>query len=188
VTTKINGYALAGLAAGFVLFWSGFTGKGVLASVQSLIQGKSPQSNPTVNSPQDPAQGTTGSTTGAGYSIATNIPAGKGSYSQSGLQQLWINNGGPSNTAAFAAAVAMAESGGNANITSTNPDGGINVGLWQLDTKGVGSPYSVQELSDANLNCQKTIMATSGGTNWSEWGDPVAAAVGHHYTPGAPVP
>jgi hypothetical protein len=104
------------------------------------------------------------------------------------VEKLWTDNGGPANTAAFAAAIAKAESGGSATVTSRNPDGGTNVGVFQLDTKGVGSGYSVAELQDANLNTQLTIMATGGGTNWSEWGNPVSAAVGGHYTPGSPVP
>jgi len=53
MATKVNGYAAAALGAGLVLFWSGFTGKGILATTQSVIQGKNPQENPAVNAPQD---------------------------------------------------------------------------------------------------------------------------------------
>jgi hypothetical protein len=56
MTTRINGYAAASLGAGTLLFWSGLTGKGILATTQSVIQGKSPQSNPAVNAPQDASQ------------------------------------------------------------------------------------------------------------------------------------
>ena len=40
--------------------------------------------------------------------------------------------------AVTAAAVAMAESSGRSWVTSANPDGGTNVGPWQLDTPGGG--------------------------------------------------
>lgn len=182
---RLNGTALAGLATGIVFLYAGVKGKSVSQSVQYIIQGKNPAGSPRANPITAPAAGAAPT---AGFDIAENIPAGKGSYSRAGAAQLWVSNGGPSSTAAFAAAVAMAESGGSATVTSSNPDGGINVGIFQLDTKGVGAGYSAEQLQDANLNTQITIMATNGGTNWSEWGDPVTAAVGYHYTPGSPVP
>ena len=169
-----TGAALAAGVTGIILVWSGIENRSVLTTVKDLIAGQKPTPGPQTA----PA---------AGYSIATNIPAGKGSYSEAGIQQLWINNGGPSDTAAFAGAVGMAESSGDASATSPNPNGGTNVGIFQLDTTGVGEGYTVQELSDPNLNTQVTIMATNGGTNWEEWGDPVTAAVGYHYTPGEPI-
>lgn len=52
---KVNGWAVAALGGGVLLFWSGFTGRGVLASVQTVIQGKAPSVNPQVNAPQDVA-------------------------------------------------------------------------------------------------------------------------------------
>lgn len=51
-----------------------------------------------------------------------------------------------------AVAVALAESSGDPNVTSSNPDGGTNVGLWQLDTKGEGAGYSVRQLQDPLTN------------------------------------
>lgn len=158
--------------------------------VKAALQGKSLPATAQVTSYEtqvSSAAAGSSATSGApsgGYSVATNVPAAKGSYDTAGLEKLWKDNGGPADTAAFAAQVAMAESSGNPKATSRNPDGGTNVGLWQLDTPGgVGAGYSVAELQDPNLNCQVTIMATNGGTNWSEWGDPVTAAVGYHYTP-----
>jgi hypothetical protein len=168
--------AIAAGSAGLILVWSGIENKSALSTLKSIIAGKAPTPGPGAVAPA------------AGFDIATNIPAAQGSYSQSALESLWTDNGGPADTAAFAAAVGMAESGGNPKATSANPDGGTNVGVFQLDTTGVGGGYSVAELSDPNLNTQVTIMATGGGTDWSEWGDPVTAAVGYHYTPGGPVP
>jgi hypothetical protein len=182
VPGKINGFSIAYTVVGGIVLWSGIAGASVSDAFKDILAGKSVTSDGSEDIGNEP------STAAGGYDIATNIPAGKGDYTENQLQALWTDNGGPSDTAAFAAAVAMAESGGSATVTSANPDGGTNVGVFQLDTKGVGSGYSVAELQDANLNTQLTIMTTSGGTNWTQWGDPVTEAVGYHYTPGDPVP
>lgn len=55
--------------------------------------------------------------------------------------------------AKMAAAVALAESSGRTDAVSANPDGGTNVGLWQLDTPhGKGAGYSVSALKNPNTN------------------------------------
>lgn len=85
------------------------------------------------------------------------------------IKALWTGHGGAAGKANLAAAVALAESSGRTYITSPNPDGGTNVGLWQLDTKGVGAGHSVADLQDPPTNARITIMATANGTNWSHW-------------------
>jgi Lysozyme like domain len=85
------------------------------------------------------------------------------------LEGLWIQNGGNPATAPIAAAIAMAESTGRSWVTSANPDGGTNVGPWQLDTKGVGSGYSVAQLQDPNTNAAVAVKGSDNGTNWSDW-------------------
>jgi len=91
-------------------------------------------------------------------------------YTYAQLEQLWINNGGSKMTAPLAAAIAEAESSGRSDATSSNPDGGTNVGLWQLDTPGgVGAGHSVSALQDPNLNAQVAVRGSSGGSDWSEW-------------------
>lgn len=176
----LSGIAVAAVGAGTLLVYAGIKGKSLLGEVQAVVAGKPPSAAAAASPVTSPSATTTAA---GGYEVATGMPASQGSYTEAGLEKLWTDNGGPADTAAFAAQVAMAESSGNASATSANPDGGTNVGLWQLDTKGVGSGYPVQDLMDANLNCQITIMATGGGVNWQEWGDPVTAAVGYHYTP-----
>lgn len=87
-----------------------------------------------------------------------------------GLEKLWTSNGGNPATANIAAAIAEAESAGQPQATSANPDGGTNVGLWQLDTPGgKGAGYSVSQLQDPNTNARVTIMGTVNGTDWSAW-------------------
>lgn len=100
-------------------------------------------------------------------------PAVSGNYTIPELETLWTSQGGSSNTAFEAANVAMAESSGRPGVTSSNPDGGTNVGLWQLDTKGVGSGYTVAQLQDPATNARLTIMHTANGTVWTQWANPV---------------
>jgi hypothetical protein len=92
-----------------------------------------------------------------------------GTLSYAQLTRLWVSNGGDSRTANVAAAVALAESSGRTGVTSPNPDGGTNVGLWQLDTKGVGAGHTVAELQNPDTNARITVMGSANGSNWSHW-------------------
>lgn len=96
------------------------------------------------------------------------MPAGKAFT----IEQLYAlaRKGGFSVTGAInAAAVAMAESSGIPTNTSPNPDGGTNVGLMQLDTRGVGAGHSIKELQDPLLNMQIAQKASRDGTDWHWW-------------------
>lgn len=167
---RINGTALASIAVGSVLLYSGVTGKSVLKAVQSIVQGNSPKSVPNTN--QISGQG------GSDASTAAQITAGGSSFSSGSvlnhgqLAALWVQAGGSQATANNAACHAMQESSGRADVTSANPDGGTNVGLWQLDTKGVGAGYSVDTLKDPMANARITVMATRNGVDWSKWATP----------------
>ena len=96
-------------------------------------------------------------------------PTAAGTLSYAAITRLWVTSGGNSRTANLAAAVAMAESSGRTGVTSANPDGGTNVGLWQLDTKGVGAGHTVAELQNPDTNARITVMGSANGTNWSHW-------------------
>jgi hypothetical protein len=72
----------------------------------------------------------------------------------------------------------MAESSGDTLSQSSNPDGGTNWGLWQLDTKGVGAGHPVADLTDPVKSTQITIMATRNGTDWADWADSYTAIHG----------
>ena len=111
--------------------------------------------------------------TGGGANVGGTAPAHSGTYDIPALEALWASQGGSGQTAFAAANVGMAESSGNPDITSANPDGGTNVGLWQLDTKGVGAGYTVAQLQDPATNARLTIMHTANGTNWQFWADAV---------------
>lgn len=76
-----------------------------------------------------------------------------------------------------AAMVGEAESSGRTWITSPNPDGGTNVGIMQLDTRGVGAGHSVQQLQDPTTNMQLAFKDSKDGTDWGHWATwPTAAA------------
>jgi hypothetical protein len=90
-------------------------------------------------------------------------------YSYAQLEGLWIANGGSRAVAPLAAAIALAESSGNAKVTSANPDGGVNVGLWQLDTKGKGAGHTVAQLQDPATNAALAVKGSRNGTDWSAW-------------------
>lgn len=177
---------LAILGIGMYLAWFGIhywaRGGWPTAPVKSVLQGKGlpdPGASTqltnaqltadvaSVTNAQNVAGATEGKPTGSGPSVS-------GSYDTNTLGQLWVSQGGASSTAFIAANVAMAESSGNAAATSSNPDGGTNVGLWQLDTPGgVGAGYTVEQLKDPATNARITIMHTANGTNWSQWADSV---------------
>jgi hypothetical protein len=110
---------------------------------------------------------------------ATPGPGIGGTYTQAGLQALWISNGGDPAYAGWASAIAEAESSGDPESKSSNPDGGTNYGIWQLDTKGVGAGYTVAQLQDPDQSTKITVMATRNGVDWSDWGDPVTSKYGY---------
>jgi hypothetical protein len=85
------------------------------------------------------------------------------------LEGLWITNGGNKAVAPLAAAIAMAESSGRTDVTSANPDGGVNVGLWQLDTRGKGSGHTVADLQNPATNAAVAVQGSKDGTDWSAW-------------------
>lgn len=91
-------------------------------------------------------------------------------YTYAQLMGLWINAGGSRAKAPIAAAIAEAESGGCSSAKSSNPDGGTNVGLWQLDTPGgVGAGYSAGQLSNGATNAKVAVKGSSNGRDWSAW-------------------
>jgi len=80
------------------------------------------------------------------------------------LEGIWILAGGNAQSAAMAAAIAMAESGGNANASRTNSNGSIDRGLWQINSSnGSGSSFDVM------TNARTAVFMSNGGSNWRPW-------------------
>jgi hypothetical protein len=85
--------------------------------------------------------------------------------------------------AVLATAVALAESGGDPKATSKNPDGGTNVGYFQLDTPGgEGAGYTVAQLQDPALNARVAYAAwvRDGRTFTKHWSTANNGAAGAH--------
>lgn len=64
-----------------------------------------------------------------------------------------------------AAAIAMAESGGD---TSAIGDDGTSYGLWQIHLPA-HPQYNAQSLLDANYNAVAAFAISDSGTNWTPW-------------------
>jgi lysozyme-like protein len=176
-----KGTAVAMMGAGGLFVYAGVKGYSILTAIHNIVQGKPPntgQSASLISAPTPTYGGTTSDNS------SPNGPSSSSAVGSAVIAAAWIAEGGPANTAHFASQVAIAESGGNASVTSANPDGGINVGWFQLDTRGVGAGYTVAQLQDSATNTRITIDATNGGRNWSDWADPVTDALpNHQYTP-----
>lgn len=84
------------------------------------------------------------------------------SYAQ--LKALWINNGGNPAVADVAAAIAMAESGGDPNATNVNTNGSTDRGYWQIN-----SVHGSQSTFDPIANVKAAINISNNGANWSPW-------------------
>jgi hypothetical protein len=164
----IDGVALGAIGAGSLFLYAGIRGVSVLKALQSLTQGKAPPAGNGATSASSP-----GSSTFLGLpGVQASALPSAGTYNAGQLAALWVQAGGDPAQAQNAACHAMQESSGSATVTSPNPDGGINVGLWQLDTKGKGAGYTVAELQNAQNNARITVFATSNGRDWSAWATP----------------
>lgn len=139
--------------------------------VKSVLQGKGVPAPTGKTSAVQTAAFVESSSAASSNTATPNGPGAtpQNSYDHASLMTLWSANGGSPGTANVAAAVAMAESSGNPKVTSSNPDGGTNVGLWQLDTKGKGAGYTVSQLQDPNTNARVAVFGSANGTNWSAW-------------------
>jgi hypothetical protein len=162
----IPGLAVAATAGGALLIYSGIRGANVSATLRSVVSGQKPSGATTepITASYQPATGTS--------SAAAGPAPVAGTYTTALLKALWISQGGSASTAANAACHAMQESSGRPGATSANPDGGVNVGLWQLDTRGVGAGYTVAQLKNPVTNARITVLATRNGTDWAQWATP----------------
>lgn len=166
----VNGIALGALAAGSVLLYSAVMDKSVLSTIEAVIKGEPPSSAAKAAAPAAGVTAAAGLTGESGVQ-PSGLPSA-GTYTPEQLQALWVMAGGSQAAKVNAACHAMQESSGNPLVTSANPDGGINVGLWQLDTRGKGAGYTVAELQNAVNNARITVSASGNGTDWSAWATP----------------
>lgn len=168
---KVNGSAVGVIAAGLVFLYAGIKGFSIPQTIQSIVQGKTPAKQAQVTGVGTPA--TSGAATGGMVpGIQNSALPSSGTYNTAQLEALWVQAGGSASGARNAACHAMQESSGVPTATSSNPDGGTNVGLWQLDTKGKGAGYSVSALQNALNNARITVLSTRNGADWSAWATP----------------
>jgi Lysozyme like domain len=107
-------------------------------------------------------------------------------YTYGQLKQLWIQNGGNKLAADIAAAVALAESGGDPNASNSNTDGSTDRGLWQIN-----SVHGSQSTFDVTANTKAAIAISGNGSNWQPWVTFQTGAYRKFLAPGtaaAPVP
>lgn len=80
------------------------------------------------------------------------------------IKSLWTRAGGSSSAQNMAAAIAMAESGGNPNISHRNSDGSIDRGLWQIN-----SVHGAQSTFNRLGNAKAAVSISGNGRNWNPW-------------------
>jgi hypothetical protein len=165
---RFSGVALGSIAVGALFVYAGVKGYSIPTTIKALISGQTPAGQTQAT----PVSGSVAASTTALTTATGTAPVVAGDYSTAQLQQLWKAAGGSASSAPNAACHGMQESGGRPGVTSSNPDGGINVGLWQLDTKGKGAGHTVAELQDPMTNAQITVAATRDGADWSAWATP----------------
>lgn len=88
-----------------------------------------------------------------------------GQYDKTDLKALWKRNGGNSASANIAAAIALAESGGNPN--AQNSIGAT--GLWQILRSAHPDWDRGGNLKDPNWNAKAAVAISSNGRNWNPW-------------------
>lgn len=87
-----------------------------------------------------------------------------GAYTLQELEALWVKAGGSQVYAPMAAAVALAESGGNPGASNRNKNGSVDRGLWQ-----VNSIHGGLSTFDPLANARAAVSISTGGTNWRPW-------------------
>jgi Lysozyme like domain len=139
----------------------GTSGAGILAWIGLIQTGVMPSGQPSAGSPvtgqTPPDTSQTSPPSGPTGGCTTFTPAQ--------LAGIWIQAGGPPTVAPLAAAVAMAESGGNSCAQGSNP-GSVDRGLWQMNSKynPSGSTFDVMTNARAAVALYK-----SSGNSFKQW-------------------
>lgn len=90
--------------------------------------------------------------------------AGNVQYNYAQLEGIWTQAGGNPTAAPIAAAIAMAESGGNTTATNNDSNGTVDRGLWQIN-----SVHGAQSTYDVMGNARAAVAISNNGTNWTPW-------------------
>jgi len=93
-----------------------------------------------------------------------NPQPGNVQFNYAQLEYIWSAAGGSGQTAPIAAAIAMAESGGNSGATNCDSNGTIDRGLWQIN-----SVHGSQSTYDVMGNARAAVAISNSGGNWQPW-------------------
>ena len=116
----------------------------------------------TLSAQQINAQVNSAGTSSSAASAGTTNLSGQLNYSQ--LEQLWVQAGGNPAYKAIAAAIAMAESGGQQYATDNDSNGTQDRGYWQIN-----SSHGSLSTFDPLGNARAAISISSNGSNWTPW-------------------
>lgn len=84
------------------------------------------------------------------------------------LEQLWTSVGGNPSAAPVAAAVALAESGGNVGSVNPNDPGG-SYGLWQINGASHPQYDPTQLATNPAYNAAAAVQVSNNGTDFRPW-------------------
>jgi hypothetical protein len=128
----LSGLALAEIAAGAVLAWSGIANASVAASLRSLLSGHKPQPD-TGSQPITAPAGTGGSADTGGASVKGGTKLVSPAQAYQALRGAGLGTG----TAVILTAVGGAESGWNVLAVNDNAaTGDYSIGVWQVNYYG----------------------------------------------------
>ena len=187
---------LLGLGAYFmwygIKYWRSANTRWATDPVKAVLQGKGlPPNVPAKTADTAVGEYETGFSAGVagggpaagGYGAAPAGTGGKYSFGQ--LRGYWILAGGPGGIVAdTAAAIALAESGGDPNARNPNDNGGTQTswGLWQISLGNHNEP--APNWNDPLENARLAVAKYQGAGNaWTDWGTWVTGAY-RKYLPG----
>jgi hypothetical protein len=96
--------------------------------------------------------------------MTSSLAPGNVQYNYAQIEGIWTQAGGLPGAAPIAAAIAMAESGGNTTATDNDSNGTVDRGLWQIN-----SVHGAQSTYDVMGNARAAIAISNNGTNWAAW-------------------
>lgn len=96
--------------------------------------------------------------------MTSYMAPGNVQYNYAQLEYIWEQAGGSSQASSIAAAIAMAESGGNSTATDLDSNGSTDRGLWQIN-----SVHGTQSTYDVMGNARAAVAISNNGSNWGAW-------------------
>jgi len=103
-------------------------------------------------------------TTTANPATASTPASGNNQFTYAQIEGIWLQAGGQPGAAPIAAAIAMAESGGNSTATHADSNGSVDRGLWQIN-----SVHGAQSSYDVMTNARAAVSISNNGQNWTPW-------------------